>query len=504
MKKISELDLTIKELIGQLVMPRIDFNDRDYFEKAANLVEEYCVGGFIVFNGQVDQVKSCIEKLQSISKIPLFFSCDAERGLGQIVSGATKFPFLMSQGAISDKSLLEAQAECTANEMRICGFNLLFAPVLDINSDQSNPIINIRAFSDNSKKVANLGKKFIESVEKKGVLTCAKHFPGHGDCSVDSHVDLPIINKSYEELSNLELLPFIEAINSNVSSIMLAHIALPKISDSNIPATFSRKIVKIILRDKLGFNGLIITDSYRMDALKSFGDESSYCLQSVTAGCDIILDPIDSKLVVESLINKVKDDQEVLEIVKQSVRRIFEYKSSINLEKEEGKISFQSQLVQEICDRSACVIKNGTEGADLYDINIFDITNSRNKIAITFVNYLEQNHIKINSVNYFSPGNDLNINFKNNIPSINLIFTSVSAWNRYTFLPENFVNCLKKIEGQKLNNVLISFGSPYSVRHFKNFDNIICLFDSIDFCQISAAKVFLDQIKIRGEIPVRL
>ena len=159
-------ELTFEEMSGQAVMPRIDFNKKEDIERAFQLVDKYKVAGFIIFNGEIEKVSGTTAKLQSESEIPLLFGCDAERGLGQIVEGGTKFPFLMSQGAAGDKMLLEQQAEITAMEMKYCGLNLLFAPVLDINTNPDNPIINTRSFSDDKNVVSDLGVIFFQKIKE--------------------------------------------------------------------------------------------------------------------------------------------------------------------------------------------------------------------------------------------------------------------------------------------------------------------------------------------------
>ena len=224
--KISGLGM--HEKVGQIVMPRLDFNDAATPTLAKTLVRDFRVGGFIVFGGTRQSVKETVGELQSISQIPLIIACDAERGAGQIVSDMTLFPFTMSLGAIGDERLVYDEAAYIAKEMRECGFNLIFAPVLDVNTNPDNPIINIRAYGDEPGLVSRMAGAFIRGCQENGLPACGKHFPGHGGAGLDSHLELPVIETSLEDLTDCELIPFRDAVDKGVASLMTAHIALPK------------------------------------------------------------------------------------------------------------------------------------------------------------------------------------------------------------------------------------------------------------------------------------
>ena len=327
MNTVDISTLGLKERIGQLVMPRIDFNDPPTLPLARKLVEEARVGGFIIFGGVKDRVREVTEELQALSCIPLFFACDAERGVGQIVSDMTLFPFTMSLGAIDDEALVYEQASFIAGEMKECGLNIVFGPVADVNTNPANPIINIRSYGDDPELVSRMSQAFIKGLQDSGIMACAKHFPGHGGTGVDSHVDMPVSEQDEEDLFKCELIPFINAVDTGVSFIMPAHIAYPKISNEEIPATISGAVIQDILRDKLGFQGLVVSDSFRMDGIGKAGDEVDMSAVSLTSGCDIILDAKDPLYLMNRLYQMVESGQLEEDKLDQSISRIIGIKN---------------------------------------------------------------------------------------------------------------------------------------------------------------------------------
>ncbi|MCA9809787.1 MAG: hypothetical protein KC473_05585, partial [Candidatus Dadabacteria bacterium] len=271
---INASDLDLRSRIGQAVMPRLDFKVNGSLELAKKLVREFHVSGFIIFGGDIESVRSAVEELQALSEVPLLFGCDAERGLGQIVSGGSIFPFTMALGAAGDEELVYSEAMFTAREMRGCGFNLIFAPVLDVNSNSDNPIINIRSYGDDPGLVSRMGGAFMRGCRDGGIFSCGKHFPGHGSAAADSHSELPVLTLTREELFGRDLKPFRSAIAEGVDMLMTAHVAIPQVAGSRDPATISGEVVNGMLRNELGYGGVVITDSFRMSGISNLGDEA--------------------------------------------------------------------------------------------------------------------------------------------------------------------------------------------------------------------------------------
>jgi len=502
LKKSESKNLTAPEIAGQLVMPRIDFNSTGYLQKAERLVGEFNVTGFIIFNGNVEQVRKTALHLQSLSKYSLFFGIDAERGLGQIVEGGTRFPFLMSQGASDNIELLQLQAENTAKEMSYCGLNLLFAPVLDVNTNPHNPIVNIRAFGDDAKLVARLGVVYSEHIKKHGVFACGKHFPGHGSTDTDSHVELPVLSKSLDDLMKLEFVPFKKAIESEIDFIMVGHLAVDEIDNSAVPATISKKLLTDVLRKQLGFNKVIITDSFRMGALKRIGEEHDIAIKSMEAGCDIILDPVNAEVLIEKFTEKINKDEKFASLAKKSVARLFDLKKGIKAYSDILPDKNESyELVNRIARESICQLRGGATSNKIVDVNIFDVTNGEHNLCKPFLDKLIENGMEINSVNYISEDYDFNKTYEHDI--LNVVVTTVSAWTKYSVLTKFYKSILSHISNERVNKILVSFGSPHFIAEFIHYNIVISSFEIIVPCQQAAAELLMGKISSNAKLPIK-
>lgn len=507
MSKLNINNLNMAQKIGQVIMPRIDFNDPNSLPLAKRLVKECEVGGFIIFNGKRDIVTETTRELQAVSEIPLLFGCDAERGLGQIVSDMTLFPFTMSLGAARDEELVYNQAHFIAHEMKECGLNLLFAPVADVNTNPDNPIINIRSYGDEYALVSRLCVAFIKGCQENGVLACAKHFPGHGRTGVDSHVDLPVLSTSKEILRNIDLIPFEKSIEADVASIMTAHIAFPKIGDGNA-VTISKALVSDLLRNEIGFQGLVITDSLHMGGIIKLGDEQYLSLKALNAGCDIILDPKDPFTLIQNLNNSPDPELDGSQL-EQSVERIISIKEKWLTHGTTSDTTIKEQgvnLRERIARQSICIVRGGVLKSRKSVVYTFDVTESDKDISHDFTERLKQtgvNSEKI-SISLNSDEEPITDNISDDTAIICLIYTSVGAWKKLSFLHDSFKDILTKLGSMPKETVLISFGSPYVVRDIGNFKTVICSFDSLSECQKAAADILLGKVDAKGHLPVSL
>jgi beta-N-acetylhexosaminidase len=505
---IDKLSLTQK--IGQVIMPRLDFTESNTIDYAKELIERYKVGSFIIMRGDCEDTGRAIRELQSISPIPLLLGCDAERGLGQILSGATLFPFTMALGAIDDDSLVYRQARFIADEMRARGLNMIFAPVLDVNSNPDNPIIGIRSYGDDPHKVSRLGSSFIRGSQDNGIMACGKHYPGHGSSDLDSHVDLPTLSRSIEEYLKCDFIPFQEGIRVGVSSIMTAHIAAPRIDESMVPATFSDKLINEVLIHRLDFRGLVISDSFHMEALSRFGDEVDMAGRALAAGCDIILDPIEPVRLIEGLTRRAKDGKISTARLEVPLKKVtmakFRVAGAPRTDLLDRAESSGSTIVNEIARRSVCLLKGERLDNSWVKVFVFDVTQASDEPSRPFVARLLQAGVRceVEVIRRFDAAVPFHPEPGRRQAIICLTYTSVGAWKDYYKLPEGVKLSLKSIGKADCNKFFISFGSPYVVRGFENFDTIICAFDRLDACQEAAAETLLGKLKPEGILPVRL
>ena len=293
---------------AQVVFPRLGSNmpppvrvseDIDRFRP---LQEKYQFGGIVLFNGDTTHTPAVLTDLQRHATKPILVASDIERGTGQQIAGATLFPHARAC-AIAGTAAVRDFAEVTAKEALACGIHITFGPVADVNSNPKNPIIGIRSFGADADEVQQHVQTYVKTCRQIGLLTTAKHFPGHGDTATDSHAMLPVVDKDLPGLVKVEFPPFVEAIKSGTDLVMTAHVAFPTLHDATTPATLSAPILQQVLRKKLAFEGAIISDSLIMKAIQpTDGNMARYAANLINAGLDILLDPLEPVAMVEGLV----------------------------------------------------------------------------------------------------------------------------------------------------------------------------------------------------------
>jgi beta-glucosidase-like glycosyl hydrolase len=482
----------------QLIISRLDGEDirsRSSQERVFELVKKG-IGGFLIFGGRRDEVRAFIDKIQAISEIPLFIASDVEHGVEQQIRDTTLFPCQMAMAAAIDRNrpanipILESAVKAIAAEAKDVGINMPLIPVLDVNQNPDNPIICTRAFSDKPEDVAWFGSEYIRTLESSGLISCAKHFPGHGDTSADSHILLPVISKSYENLMNIDIAPFKEAINTGVSSIMIGHLSIPVID--NKPASLSGRIITNILREALGFDGLILTDALNMKALK---DIENIPVQCINAGADILLHPVDPDLTVKELMSAVEKNVIGEEQIEDAVNRILKVKKKIKYDKQQFSYEEHERLSSLITERSITLVKDSG--------GILPIPNR------------SKPHLVFSGDNKFFGSSLLRTYFKDisiitdtralkNKIAIFAIFTSVAAGAGSSGIEENEKNRINELIRKAGNSIVISFGSPYVLRHFREADLLIAAFEPTRQAQKAVIKCLTGEMDFKGQLPVSL
>ena len=327
--KVNKLmdKMSIEEKIAQMLVVYYAKDTVD--DNLKKSIKSTPFGGFILTRDNIttyDKTLKFVKDLQNNSSIPMIISIDEEGGNVQRLEyindkKVTHIPYMYELGKTNDISLAYDTAKVMAEELRTIGVNVTYAPVLDVYSNPNNPVIGKRSFSENTNIVSNMALSFSKGLEENKVISTFKHFPGHGDTDTDSHISLPIINKTYEELKETELIPFQKAIDSGAKIIMIGHIALPKIVGDNTPSSLSKKIVTNILKKDMHYDGLVITDALNMGALtNNYTDEEIY-IKTIEAGVDLLLMPNGSKKAIEIIKKKVSEDR-----INESVRKILLFK----------------------------------------------------------------------------------------------------------------------------------------------------------------------------------
>ncbi len=332
--------MTLEEKAGQMVFPNVNgvymSDDSPEFKRLEFLVREKNVGGLIFFTSDLYEQVVLTNKMQRLAKYPLLVAADYEHGITMRIDGATPFPNIMALGAVDDENLTFQMAKIIAKEGRAIGVHQNYAPVADVNNNPINPIINTRSFGENPELVAKHSKAFIKGLQDGGMIATSKHFPGHGNTSIDSHLDLPVLKSSLEELNQIELYPFKENIKAGVMSIMVGHLAVPAIEgDSGIPASLSKKIITNLLKEQLGFNGLIVTDALNMHGITNYYSTSQATIEAIKAGHDCILFPDNPADAIDAIVSAVRNGEISEERINYSVRKILITKKWVGLDKEQ-------------------------------------------------------------------------------------------------------------------------------------------------------------------------
>lgn len=374
MRALSELSLT--EKIGQMVM--CGFHGQQPSDSIRRLIAEDRIGGVIYFSrnidtpGQVHRLsKELNEQAEAVGGIPLFIGIDQEGGMvARITEGVTLMPGNMALGAVGDVEVVRGAAEISGRELRALGINMNFAPSIDVNNNPRNPVIGVRSFGDDPEQVGKLGVAAVEGYREAGVCSVVKHFPGHGDTAVDSHFSLPKITHDRKRVHTIELVPFKKAIEHGTDMVMTAHVVFPALDEAGRPATLSPQVINGLLRRKLGYEGVVITDCLEMKAIsETYGTEKA-AVMAVEAGADIVLisHREDRQTgAIRELIRAVESGRISEERIDQSVKRILRLKQRQHLDqpvrpweqaREVLQIEENQRFAQDASEKSITVIKD--------------------------------------------------------------------------------------------------------------------------------------------------
>jgi beta-glucosidase-like glycosyl hydrolase/CubicO group peptidase (beta-lactamase class C family) len=515
-------DMSVEQKIGQLLMPRGNTSGKGYDpQKLLKWVQDYHLGGVVFFAGQPTNQAHITNQLQAVSKIPLFIGADYEWGLAMRLDSTVRFPYQMSLGAMPESSaMLEAMGREIGRHCKRLGVHINYAPVVDVNNNPNNPVINFRSFGEDKNAVTRNALAYMRGLQSQRILTSAKHFPGHGDTGVDSHYDLPLIPHDKTRLHNIELYPYKELIQNGLSGIMTAHLSIPALDDTkNLASTLSPKIVNDLLRKELGFQGLIFTDAMDMQGAVKFHPNGAAIVKAVLAGNDLIETfedvPTAFKAIKQAYTEGVLTEADLTN----RVRKILKAKTWVGLHrykpiKLEGLIedlnTIESDLLnRQMAERFMTLVKN--EG------NIVPIKNLNQKIAVVSIDANTETVFQKMAAQYTpveafqipqnAPDSILQSVLKQ-VQNHDLVIVGVNLQNirpaaKYGLTEGNqkAVAALTALG----KTILVLFGNPYTLDKCAGLDNakaILMAYQWTNYAEDAAAQAVMGGIAVQGKLPV--
>ncbi len=545
-KKLSSADekwvagtlkkMTLEEKLGQLLMVfyygGFLSTESTPYQDLLRRVEENHVGGFVVQTrgsplgverSQVYPTAVLANQLQSRAKIPLLIGADFERGTAMRLDEGTSFPYAMGVAAAGSPQDAYTVGKITALEARAAGVQWVFAPVADVNSNPANPIINTRSFGEDPETVAKFAAAFVRGVEENGALAAAKHFPGHGDVSIDSHLDLPTVRGDRARLDRVELVPFRAAIAAGVSTIMTGHLAVPAIEPNpDIPATLSPKILTDLLRKQMGFEGLVVTDALDMGGVTSRYPPAEAAVRAILAGADVLLVPPVPDAALAALKEAVGSGRIPMSRIDEAVTRVLRAKARLGLHKQRlvdlnamgekfGRPEFVRQA-QDIADRGVTLLR------DIPHLLPLDATRPTRLLLLAVsgdpdaypAEDLERElrwradslevvrtdtlFVKVETVK-LPPPESYDV-------AIAALFVRVTDRKGTVGLPAAEAALVNQLLATGKPVVVAGFGSPYLVETFPSAKTWVAAFSTFDVAQRAVARAIFGQVAIGGRLPV--
>ncbi len=512
--------LTEDQRIAQLFMIRAHSDKGpDHINKVTKLVRDYQVGGLCFFQGTPEKQAELTNKYQQLSKVPLMISMDAEWGLGMRLKSSTiSFPHNLTLGAIQNNNLIYDMGQEVARQCRRLGVHVNFAPVVDINNNKANPVINYRSFGEDRYNVSAKSYMYMKGMQDGNLMACAKHFPGHGDTNVDSHYDLPIINHGMPRLDSIEMFPFRLLAEHGMQSMMIAHLHVPAIdATTNRPTTLSPRAVTEILKEEIGFDGLIFTDGLGMKGVTKHYRAGEVEAKALVAGNDILLLPQDVPAALKEIKNYIASGELSIASVEEKVKRVLRAKydlgistpqrvSTTNLRADLNPPAAQV-LKRKLIDNALTLVRNDQQIVPISEIKNKKISvlsigkTSRTPFQNTLAKYGTFTQTNIGKEITSSKSTRLLQQFKSQDLVIVSLHDMSSRASKGFGVSGSTRDFLEKLNQQN-KVLLVVFGNPYSLEYFDNLNNILMAYDDDKMVQESAAQAIFGATGINGRLPV--
>ncbi len=506
--------LSTDQKIGQLFTIWVATKQgADKMKEVSSIIKKNHLGGLIFSLGNIKDQAKYTNEFQSISKVPLLIGMDAEWGIGMRLDDAFSFPYNMTLGAVNDESLIYNVGKRIGVHAKRIGVHINFAPVTDINTNPNNPIIGSRSFGEDKLSVTNKSLSYLKGMQSEGIMGSAKHFPGHGDTSTDSHKTLPTINFSAKRINEVELFPYKKLIDNNLSSVMVAHMEVPSLEkEPKMPSTLSKNIISKLLKKKLKFEGLVITDAMDMKGVVDFNKNQSADVSALLAGNDILLMPDDLDESTKSIKNAINNGIITEKRLKYSVKKILmaKYKAGLHVNNEvnlnniveDMNSDVDKLLFEEITEKSITLIKNDNDILPLKDISskiaFLEMGGSSSDEFFKMLNH----YTKVDKIEYDSE-------ILRKIEPYNTVIVGFHKSNKSPFDPYKFSKSDKEIlelisKNKKL--ILNIFAKPYALMDVDMTDisSVLVSYQNNSTAQNKSAQIIFGALPAVGKLPVSI
>lgn len=549
--------MTLDDKVGQLLASAFDSDfistDSDQYDALVKDIQQYHIGGFHVFGashpapdvlldahysstilGQPLAAASMLNRLQAIAPYPLLNSADFETGLGFRLEGATNFPRNMAFGAARDEHLAYEAGRITAEESRAIGVQVNFGPVVDVNNNPRNPVINTRSYGEDPALVSKLGSAYVRGLQDGGMIATLKHFPGHGDTDVDSHLGLPIIKDPLQTIEQLEFPPFKAGIAAGAGAVMIAHIEMPALDPTpNTPSTLSKPIVSGVLRNEMGFNGLIYTDSMGMAGVAAMYKPGDAAVRAIEAGDDVILHSPDNGAAFAAIKAAVESGEIPMSRIDASVERVLRAKAqmgldrirAVNLDDVPAIVGTRAhqKVADEISQRSMTLVKDDhhdvplrlSPGAQILYLSVLDYPSGWGIAAPsrTFIPELKKRWPNVTAVELSERSTQNDVDLVRATAArydaiVASVFVRASSGSGRMDLPASMQTLLRAIGRQTAQSgkpfVAVVFGNPYTATFLQGVPAILITYDLYDRAERSAVIALAGEAPITGKLPIAL
>lgn len=514
--------LTPKQRIGQLFLVRAHTNlGQKYVDSVKQVIEREQLGGLVVFQGGPVRHANMFNQYQKVSKVPLLITFDGEWGLGMRMPDSTiSYPYQMTLGAIQNNNLLYEMGRQVARDFHRMGMHFNFAPVVDINNNPKNPVINFRSFGDNKYKVTEKAKAYMDGMVQGGILASLKHFPGHGDTDVDSHHDLPQLKFDRARLDSLEMYPFRQLIKDGAPSVMVAHMNIPALDNTpNIPSSISKKVVTDIIRTELGFRGLTVTDAMDMSGVKKFFPNGEADVMAIEAGHDLLEVSENSGRAIDLVEKAIKSGRLSQADIDARVKKVLAAKLWLGLNQvkpvntnrlyEDLNTPAAQSLVQRISDAAVTLLKSDRglkrfdpkKSTSIVSVGIDQVQDFEKGLALQLTDF---NQFFIKGDETEEQLKDLMKESKDNRQIVLVIHDNRSRPRSELLLNDATKDFIDKIAGRRTISVM--FTNPYAMNSVDvmRSSSVLLGYQNDFFMQKAVLKVLLKQIKPEGKLPVTI